>query len=96
MIVGGIVAFIGLAMRHSSKVRQGANAGIVLLAVGIVGLIFVYSQRPPSDFGEALMMLGQGRDFYLKEPVYLTLMALFGVISVIGVINIVKALNEQK
>ena len=45
--------------------------GIVLLVVGIVGLIFVYSLRPPSGFGDALMMAVQGRNFYLKEPVYL-------------------------
>ena len=70
--------------------------GIILLVVGIIGLIVVYSLRPPSGFGDALMMMGQGRNFYLKEPVYLMLMALSGVISLFGVINIVKASSKQK
>lgn len=83
--------------RQSESPMQEAPAkkGIVLVVVGILGLIFVYSLRPPSGFGEALMMLGQGREFYLREPVYLTLMALFGVILVFGVVGIVKASTKK-
>ena len=35
--------------------------GIVLLVFGVIGLVAVYSMRPPSGFGDALMMIGQGR-----------------------------------
>ena len=65
--------------------------GIILLAVGIIALISVYSVRPPSGFGDAIMMMGQGKSFFLKEPVYLVLMAISGFILLFGVIHIVKA-----
>lgn len=70
--------------------------GIILLVIGGIGLIFVYSLRPPSGFGDALMMMGQGKEFFLKEPVYLTLMALSGIISLFGVIYIVKGMSKEK
>ena len=72
--------------------NQGKS--LIRLVVGIMGLIFVYSKRPPSGFGDALMMMGQGRDSYIKEPVYLILMALFGFITLFGVMDIVKAENK--
>ena len=70
--------------------------GIILLVIGGIGLIFVYSLRPPSGFGDALMMMGQGKEFFLKEPVYITLMALSGIISLFGVIYIVKGMSKEK
>ena len=44
------------------------TVGIVMLVVGIIGLVGVYSMRPPSGFGEALMMMGQGRQFFIRAP----------------------------
>ncbi|MFC1888890.1 hypothetical protein ACFL4G_03950 [Thermodesulfobacteriota bacterium] len=70
--------------------------GIGLLIVGVLGLIGVYSIRPPSGFGEALLMVGQGKDFYLKEPLYLILMAISGLITVFGLILTVKGLDKTK
>ncbi len=31
---------------------------IILLVIGVIGLIAVYSLRPPSGLGEELMMMG--------------------------------------
>lgn len=76
--------------------EKTVKKGILLLVLGVLGLIFVYSLRPPSGFGDALMMMGQGRDFYLKEPIYLALMALSGGVSLFGIINIFKAMNKEK
>ena len=70
--------------------------GVILLIVGVVALIAVYSVRPPSGFGDAMMMMGQGKEFYLKEPVYLGLMAISGIISVLGLVFIVKGMNKGK
>ncbi len=70
--------------------------GGILLIVGVVGLIGVYSVRPPSGLGDALMMLGQGRDFYLIEPVFFGLMAISGVISVLGLAMVVKEMGKRK
>jgi hypothetical protein len=47
-----------------------ATLGAIQTVVGILGLAVVYSVRPPSGFGEALMMLGQGKHQYIKEPLY--------------------------
>jgi len=70
--------------------------GVILLIVGVVALIAVYSVRPPSGLGDALMLMGQGRDFFLKGPVYLGLMAISGIISVFGLVFIVKDMNKGK
>jgi uncharacterized membrane protein len=70
--------------------------GVILLIVGVVALIAVYSVRPPSGFGDAFMMMAQGRNFYLKEPVYLGLMAISGIISALGLIFIVKGMGKGK
>jgi len=64
--------------------------GIFLIIIGVVGVCVVYSFRPPSGFGDAIMMLGNGRDYYLKDPVYLGLMAISVVVSVIGLTLIFK------
>lgn len=64
--------------------------GKILIAVGIVGLIIVYSFRPPSDLGDAFMMMGQGRDFFIKEPWYQMLIGLSVVSVGFGVLKLVK------
>ncbi|MCL6106184.1 MAG: hypothetical protein M1309_02385 [Actinobacteria bacterium] len=69
--------------------------GVILLVIGAIGLIAVYSVRPPSGLGDELMMVEQGRNFYLKEPVYLSLMALSGVILFFGVISIFKSVIQS-
>lgn len=53
--------------------------------LGVVGLILAYSFRPPSGFGEAIMMMGSGRDFYLKEPVYYLLMIGSAILLYLGI-----------
>jgi uncharacterized membrane protein len=68
---------------------------LVKLIVGILGLVIVYSYRPPSGLGDALMMMGEGRNFYLKEPVYFFLMAVFAIVAILGVVDLVRA-NGQK
>lgn len=40
---------------------------------------------PPSGFGEALIRVFQGSDFFLKEPIYLGLMFILIAILILGV-----------
>ena len=70
--------------------------GGILLVVGVFGVIAVYSMRPPSGFGDALMMMGQGRNNFIKEPFYQILIATSGLIGVYGVIQIVRGLGAGK
>jgi hypothetical protein len=46
------------------------TTGLVVLLIGVIGLVVVYSLRPPSGVGEALVMLSQGRESFIKEPLY--------------------------
>jgi hypothetical protein len=78
--------------------------GIVLLIVGIIGLVKVYSLRPVSldgdhevSAGEAMYMSAVlGRDNWIREPQYQIYLALSGVISVIGVIQIVRGMRTKQ
>jgi len=67
--------------------------GWVLLIIGVVGLIVVYTYRPPSGIGQAFMRLAQGQNFYFKEPIYEILLGLFGIVSILGIINVAKSKN---
>jgi hypothetical protein len=71
------------------------TTGIILLIVGIVGLVVVYSLKPPSGFGEALMILGEGRQYYLKEPWYQLFLIASVVIGGFGAFRIFKATQES-
>jgi hypothetical protein len=60
------------------------------LIIGIAGMALVYSQRPPSGFGDALMMMGSGRQWYLKEPFFLAGMAIFALLAIFGLLEVLK------
>ncbi len=70
--------------------------GVIMLSIGVVALIAVYTMRPPSGLGDAIMMMGQGRQTYLKEPVYFGLMAISGIIAILGIVSIMKDMNKGK
>jgi hypothetical protein len=70
--------------------------GISLLVIGAIGLVAIYSMRPPSGFGEALMMLGQGRRHYINEPFYQIFMTIAGVVTVAGIIQIVAGVSSRR
>ncbi|MEC4685512.1 MAG: hypothetical protein VST71_07255 [Nitrospirota bacterium] len=72
------------------------TVGIILLTVGVIGLVTVYSMRPPSGFGEALMMMGQGRQSFIKEPLYQILMGASGLIFLLGIMQIVLGFKNKK
>ena len=65
--------------------------GALLLIIGVIAIFVVYSFRPPSGFGDAMMMIGSGRNYCLKEPVYLGLMAIAVISSVFGLILVIKS-----
>ena len=53
---------------------DGLVFGLVLAVLGIFGLAFVYSRRPPSTAGDVLEMLMKGREHFLQHGAYEMLM----------------------
>ena len=70
--------------------------GTILLIIGIIVLVVVYSMRPPSGLGESFMNMWQGKQYFIKEPVYQILLAIGGIISVLGFIQIFIGLRSKK
>lgn len=69
---------------------------MIRLIIGIIGMILTYSFRPPQGLGDAIGMLAQGRNFYLREPVFLALMAFFGLLALFGFISMVRGKPNKK
>jgi uncharacterized membrane protein len=67
------------------------RTGLVALLIGVIGLVVVYSLRPPSGIGEALVMLSQGRESFIKEPLYEILLALFAIVGLLGIIRLARS-----
>jgi hypothetical protein len=70
-------------------------SAIGLLAVGIAGLVVVYSMRPPDGIMDALGMMVQGRQRYLHAPYYQLLMALCGFLTLAGGIVVLRRLTSD-
>lgn len=70
--------------------------GMAMLVIGVIGLAIVYSMRPPSGFGEAIMMMGQGKQYFIREPLYYILLAVSGLVAFFGVLKLIKANKENK
>ena len=58
--------------------------GIVSAVVGVIALAVVYSMRPPSGFGDAVMMMAQGKNYFIKEPLYQILFGISAIVSGYG------------
>jgi len=69
--------------------------GIILLIIGIIVLGVVYSMRPPAGLGEAFKMMWH-QENYIKEPYYQISLAVGGIISVLGIIQIFIGLQSKK
>jgi hypothetical protein len=69
-------------------------SGLILLAIGVVGLFLVYSHRPPRGFMEAMGMMMEGRQKYLKSPLYEIGLGVFGILSVFGAFRSFKAASK--
>jgi hypothetical protein len=61
-----------------------------LIGIGLVGLILVYSFRPPAGFMDAMNIAASGRDFYLREPVYYLGLLGFGALLVLGIVKAIR------
>ena len=57
---------------------QKTAAGAILLTLGVIALVVVYSMRPPSGFMDAFSMMVQGRQTFIRPPLYQVLLALSG------------------
>ena len=68
---------------------------MIRLIIGVIGMIITYHYRPPSGIGDAFGMLLNGRDFYLKEPVFLALMSVFGLLTFFGMVAVIKSNRRQ-
>lgn len=69
---------------------------MIRLIIGVIGMILTYSYRPPQGLGDAVGMLIQGRNFYLNEPAFLALMALFCLLVLFGFISMVRGKPDKK
>lgn len=69
--------------------------GVFLLAAGVAGLFIVHSMKPPSGLGEVLGMLGQGRLSYIREPYYQIFLAAAGLITLAGLVQVVKGIKYR-
>lgn len=72
------------------------KAGVVLLVIGVIGLVGVYSMRPPSGFFEAFMMLGEAREYFIKRPLYEILLAVFALTCLFGLIKIATSQKNKE
>lgn len=70
--------------------------GVGVTIVGLVCLAVVHSMRPPSGFMEALMMLGQGRQTFIKEPLYQVLLGCSSLISLGGIVLVVSGFSAGR
>ena len=70
---------------------RGKVFAYLMIAIGIIGLVFVYSLRPPSGFGDVFVRASQGQDFFLKEPVYYLGLIGFAILTAFGLLKAVRA-----
>jgi len=77
-------------------------SGVILIMLGVIAMINVYSRRPPSGLGDAFSMLAAGQEWVFREPAYQILMvgsgflSLFGLIAlVLGFISVAKGEQDQ-
>lgn len=70
---------------------NGKLVSYLMVAIGIMGLVFVYSLRPPSGFGDAFVRASQGQNFFFKEPVYYLGLIVFAILTAFGLIKAIRA-----
>ena len=71
------------------------SKGVVVVIVDVVAIASIYRMRPPSGFGDALMMMGQGKNFFIKEPLYQILLSLSGLSLVYGLFLAATNWNKE-
>ncbi len=82
---------------HKQLRQQNRSAlGVILLILGVIGLAYLHSMRPPEDLGDAIGMLFNNRDRFIKEPYYSIGMAISGVTAIVGAIMFVIGMSNRK
>ena len=64
--------------------------------LGIVIAILAYANRPPSNAGEALGMLLQGRQHFISPALYATLLVMAAGFTVYGVARTVSGVTSKQ
>jgi hypothetical protein len=72
------------------RMMKGSAGSYVMIALGVIGLVLVYSFRPPSGIGDAFSRLAAGQEYFLKEPVYYLGLIGFGLLLVFGVVKAIR------
>ena len=71
--------------------------GIVMLVIGGLTLPYVYSLRPPEDFGDIFrIVMANNQNNFLEEPIYRVLMTISGIISFIGLLLVIVGITNNK
>jgi hypothetical protein len=82
-------------MKESVQLMKLARA-LVLVGVGVLGLLVVYSMRPPAGFIDALGMMSQGRSHFVREPLYQILLGCSGLVTLIGSVGVARHIPAVK
>ncbi len=69
--------------------------GLLFLIVGVAGLVTVYTMRPPTGLGEALLNAVGGRPI-IREPHYQMLMGASGLVTFFGAILTVARSRKSR
>lgn len=62
---------------------------MIKLIIGVIGLVGAWALRPPRGIGDAISIMATGR-YYVNEPVFLAMIAIFGLLTVFGFIEVIK------
>jgi cell division protein FtsW (lipid II flippase) len=71
------------------------TAALALLLIGIIGLVSVYSMRPPSGLMDALSMMSENRQHFIKRPLYQIFLGIFGLMGVTGGVTLLRRVSRD-
>lgn len=88
MHVPGLVPLLVILLVFGAVALRGGPR--TKLGLGVVGLILGWYYRPPNGPYDAMAMMGQGREVFLKEPIFIGVIIVSALLVVFGVVDIVR------
>jgi len=69
--------------------------GLILLAAGVAGLVYVHALHPPEGVGDTVKMLVDRHGHYIEQPWYSVYMAVSGVAAAAGAALFIRGLMKR-